>query len=288
VSPLFLAAFAILIGEEGGYTFDSADPGGETKFGISKRAYPGVDIAALTLADARTIYYRDYFQPMRCDELPHPMPLIAFDAAVNDGKVFATMWLQIAARVAQDGVIGPVTLAAVARDPEAVAIEMTAQRLFFTAKLPTWKNFGLGWSRRLAALPYKAATLACALLLFASVAHAQTPTDIAAAARIRADVTMLNSKTRTPPQRTQAIADLLSVAAMLSATSPHPLPIVNGQCSPLGGVLSVTVPAGLLCSSGTASPVASNGTWTWSCAGSGGGTTAQCSAPCSPTQGTTP
>ena len=29
---------------EGGYVNDPADPGGETKYGISKKAYPTVDI----------------------------------------------------------------------------------------------------------------------------------------------------------------------------------------------------------------------------------------------------
>ncbi|MBI5843910.1 MAG: hypothetical protein HZB23_04475 [Deltaproteobacteria bacterium] len=45
---------------EGGYVNDPADPGGETRFGISRRAYPNEDIKALTRERAAEIYYRDY------------------------------------------------------------------------------------------------------------------------------------------------------------------------------------------------------------------------------------
>jgi hypothetical protein len=34
-----------------------------------------------------------------------------------------------------------------------------AQRLAFMAALPTWKLFGLGWARRLCALPWQSLTM---------------------------------------------------------------------------------------------------------------------------------
>lgn len=40
----FDKAFEKLIGHEGGYVNHPDDPGGGTKYGISKRAYPNVDI----------------------------------------------------------------------------------------------------------------------------------------------------------------------------------------------------------------------------------------------------
>lgn len=46
----------------GGYTNDPADPGGETKWGISKRVYPNVDIKNLTLDGAKAIYLRDFWR----------------------------------------------------------------------------------------------------------------------------------------------------------------------------------------------------------------------------------
>ena len=67
----FDEAFLRLIGHEGGYVADSRDPGGETKFGISRRSYPGEDIKGnLTLARAKTIYARDFWGPAGCDAVP--------------------------------------------------------------------------------------------------------------------------------------------------------------------------------------------------------------------------
>jgi lysozyme family protein len=53
-----------ILAVEGGYVNNPADPGGETKYGISKRAYPNIDIAKLTLDQALNIYYNAYWQPL--------------------------------------------------------------------------------------------------------------------------------------------------------------------------------------------------------------------------------
>ena len=70
---------------EGGLVRDKDDPGGETKYGISKRAYPNLDIASLTEDDALRIYKRDYWDKCDCDNLPYGMDLEVFDCAVNMG-----------------------------------------------------------------------------------------------------------------------------------------------------------------------------------------------------------
>ena len=56
----FDKAFDRLMGHEGGYTPGKGDPGGETKWGISKRSYPHLDIQSLTRDDAKVIYRRDF------------------------------------------------------------------------------------------------------------------------------------------------------------------------------------------------------------------------------------
>jgi lysozyme family protein len=177
-TPLFDAIFTVLIGEEGGYTCDPNDPGGETNWGISKAAYPNVDIKALTKAGAEAIYVRDYWtlQPadgsiaaVTGDNMPPLLALMLFDAAVNNGIERAREWLQAAVGVATDGVIGPETMAAfhtVLADPtmgpDGLAAEFLARRIDFMAGLKTWQYFGLGWSRRLASLPFKAKDLPAA------------------------------------------------------------------------------------------------------------------------------
>lgn len=85
----FDAAFAIVVGIEAGYVNDVNDPGGETKFGISKRAYPNEDIPNLTIERAKQIYLRDYWTKANCDALSWELALITFDCAVNQGVSFA-------------------------------------------------------------------------------------------------------------------------------------------------------------------------------------------------------
>jgi hypothetical protein len=81
----FPKALAFVLEWEGGYSLDPADPGGETNFGISKKAYPDLDIKYLTKEIASGIYYHDYWRPSGCEDLTWPYDLVVFDTAVNMG-----------------------------------------------------------------------------------------------------------------------------------------------------------------------------------------------------------
>ena len=170
-SQVFLKAFGIVVGAEGGFSNDAADPGNwtggrcgsgrceGTKFGVSAAAYPTVPIANLTIGDAQSIYLRDYWEPIQGDALPPPLALLVFDAAVNNGTGRAIQWLQQAVGASVDGVLGAHTMAAIdARNGSGAAVlaEFQAQRMRFMAGLPTWRTFGLGWARRLCRLPFEA------------------------------------------------------------------------------------------------------------------------------------
>jgi lysozyme family protein len=154
MTNLFDKAFEILIGHEGGYVNDPHDRGGETKYGISKRAYPNVDIRNLTLQQAKDIYRNDYWDRMKCDSFPPFLAVLVFDAAVNNGVGAATRWLQLAGGVTADGIIGPKTIAASFSD--GVAAKFHAMRVNAMTNMPTWPNHGRGWAKRLAALPFEA------------------------------------------------------------------------------------------------------------------------------------
>jgi lysozyme family protein len=78
---------------EGGYVNDKDDPGGETKYGISKRAYPDVDIKNLTREQAGVIYKRDYWDIFTCDGKSFPDAVTIFDSAVNCGVARTTIWM---------------------------------------------------------------------------------------------------------------------------------------------------------------------------------------------------
>lgn len=148
----FDKAFGRVIGHEGGYVNDVRDPGGETKYGISKRAYPNVNIRELTLDQAKEIYRRDYWDRLHLDELPDAIRYDLFDAAVNSGVSAAAKFLQRAAGTTADGVIGKMTItAANGMDLQRLDKRMAGYRLQFLCDLPIFPTFGKGLVRRVAA-----------------------------------------------------------------------------------------------------------------------------------------
>jgi lysozyme family protein len=126
----FDRAFAIVVGVEGGYTSDPRDPGGETKYGISKRANPDLDIKNLTLDQAKARYRLKYW-PAGADDWPWAEALLCFDTSVNGGNW--TRWHSMYA----------------GRETEEFIECYQAEHNLYLADLPTFPTFGRGWSRRL-------------------------------------------------------------------------------------------------------------------------------------------
>lgn len=146
----FDTAFDRLISHEGGYVNHPNDPGGETKFGICKRSYPTVNIAALTVDEAKAIYKRDFWDVLGEDIHP-AIKFQVFDFAVNSGIQTAIRKLQSAVGVADDGHWGPASAAKVKEImPADVIMLYVAERLDFWRKLSTWTTFGAGWAGRAA------------------------------------------------------------------------------------------------------------------------------------------
>jgi lysozyme family protein len=135
---------------DGGYVNNPADPGGETKYGISKRSYTDVDIAGLTEDDAKAIYQRDYWDAHQCGDMPWPVGWTLFDCAVNHGAHAAVKWLQGALSLPADGVLGLHTLAAATAvsEPLRVARDITLARDEFAATLSNYATFKHGWKKR--------------------------------------------------------------------------------------------------------------------------------------------
>lgn len=141
----FDRAVAFVLAQEGGYVANPADPGGATKYGISQRSYPGRDIAALTEADARAIYYVDYWVPIAAS-LPMPLALVVFDTAVNMGRGAADVLLtQSAGDVATY-----------------LALRKTRYDALVAAR-PTLAVFLDGWMHRLTALTHAATPVSVGL-----------------------------------------------------------------------------------------------------------------------------
>ena len=153
----FDEAFERLIGHEGGYQSPEQaaarnDSGGETNYGISKRSYPDLDIKALTLADAKAIYLRDYWDKAGCGSVPKAIRFDLFDTAVNAGVTTAVKMLQKAVFAEPDGIIGPHTrMGIVTMQPDCLIRRFNGLRLFAMTELPNWPQAGRGWARRIAA-----------------------------------------------------------------------------------------------------------------------------------------
>ena len=138
-----------ILAEEGGLSDHPADPGGLTNYGISQRAYPQLDIAALTLDAAKALYRRDYWQPLHGDQLPSGFDLLMLDCAVNQGVVTAIQLLQQALRIQDDGLIGPKTLSAAEVVMPGLLDAFTAERALRYEFNRNEATFGRGWYRRL-------------------------------------------------------------------------------------------------------------------------------------------
>lgn len=106
-----MTAIEKTISYEGGYSNDPDDSGGETNFGISKKAYPNLDIKNLTIQQATEIYQRDYWDKMQCSAIgDSKIAWKIFDIAVNHGVDGAIRLVQHVVGCVVDGVIGPQTL----------------------------------------------------------------------------------------------------------------------------------------------------------------------------------
>ena len=150
----FDQAFDALIGHEGGYSNNPADPGGETMWGVTltvarASGYTG-PMKDLPRDTAKAIYRAQYWDAVRADHLPDQVRFDIFDAAVNSGVKQAVKWLQRVAGVSEDGIIGPATLGAASAVGADIGSRYSGVRLKFMTDLPTWPSFGRGWAMRIA------------------------------------------------------------------------------------------------------------------------------------------
>lgn len=117
----FDKAVDFFIKNEGGYSNNPNDPGGETKYGIAKRYHPNIDIKNLSIDGAKKILYDDYWLPHRYKELiNNDLATRVFDFAGNSGysdsaKTLQTAIVSMGIALVVDGVMGSKTIAAANR-----------------------------------------------------------------------------------------------------------------------------------------------------------------------------
>ena len=162
----FKIAFKEIIGIEGGYVNDPNDRGGETKYGISKRAYPNLDIKNLTLKQAEEIYYNDYWFALKLDYINElNISLELFDTCVNMGRYKASTILQEALNLLNrneknfkdlfvDGVIGVKTILAYNKVDKKILLKVLNGLQFckykeICEKDKTQEKYFNGWMKRI-------------------------------------------------------------------------------------------------------------------------------------------
>jgi lysozyme family protein len=151
MTDLFPSADAVIVQVEGGFSNDSADPGGATKFGIAHNKHPEISDAAwqaFTFADAQAIR-RTYWDACRCAQMPWPMSLAVYDDAINSGADAAARRLQHVLGVTVDGKIGPRTLAAFPNPVDRTFFKFMFQRAAAYATDQNAARFLNGWLNRL-------------------------------------------------------------------------------------------------------------------------------------------
>ena len=162
----FKEALEVILHHEGGYVNHPKDPGGETNLGVTKRVYEEwggtKDMKELTPEDVEPIYQRNYWDKLKCDELPEALALCVFDFGVNAGPGRAAKYLQsLVGALPIDGGIGPMTLAAVDKYIDKFSVELAVERYQearqkYYEELSTFATFGRGWTRRVEEVTEKA------------------------------------------------------------------------------------------------------------------------------------
>lgn len=127
---------------EGGYTDNPDDLGNYTpdglllgtKYGISARSYPHLDIPNLTPDEAKQVYYQDFWLPTMeyvSPFAPVTHKLAVFDMAVNSGVSRAVRFWS---------------------DANQDLNSFIARRIRFYVRLEKFSTFGRGWMNRIADL----------------------------------------------------------------------------------------------------------------------------------------
>lgn len=148
----------LVLGSEGGYTNDAADPGGPTNFGITIYDYrkyvkpdaTAADVRAMTVEEAIAIYQAKYWAAQRCGDLMSGVDYAVFDYGVNSGIGRSSKVLRrvlgmsdVTSIVTED-----VIIAVSEAKASTIINEICDERLNFLQSLRTWSVFGRGWGRR--------------------------------------------------------------------------------------------------------------------------------------------
>lgn len=158
----FAKAVGFVLDQEGGYTNDPKDPGGETNLGIALNRHPELtaeDIRTMSRSRAANIYFDQYWTPVQGAAWPNGVDLVMLDTCVNMGPTAAVECLQAALKVQVDGKIGPATIrgARQANVKDLIA-RFTNERIKRYMHMGAWDHDGNGWTTRAVAAAMEGVT----------------------------------------------------------------------------------------------------------------------------------
>jgi lysozyme family protein len=166
----FQTALKFVLDEEGGYTNDPHDPGGETNFGIiqseyneyrTEKGFAKQSVKYIRKEEYEDIYLKQYWLKDKCDVLPGGIDIVVFDSAVNCGVGTSIKFLQRALGVDDDGKLGPITLDKLSKTKNlnVLITKILDYRMKYYRALNGFKYYGVGWSNRVNRLGKLAPTL---------------------------------------------------------------------------------------------------------------------------------
>lgn len=160
----FPASLKVTLAYEGGWSDHPKDPGGATMKGITlatyRRYFPSAtktQLRNISADNVAKIYRQDYWQAVNGDALAAGVDLATFDAAVNSGVGRGRSWL----------------MSSLGGTADQTVKRLCAKRLGFVQSLKTWRTFGRGWSKRIAAIEAKGVAWALAATAPAAVVKAK-------------------------------------------------------------------------------------------------------------------
>lgn len=151
---------------EGGFSNHPLDKGGATNLGVTQHVYdkyrdninlPRRSVRDIERSEIFVIYWKGYWVPPKCGELPTPLNLFVFDCSVLQGPSRAIKILQGILGVDVDGIIGSKTLEAIKKmDTKSVCLSyLSARGKHFDDIVRNDKDqvvFLKGWMNRLSHL----------------------------------------------------------------------------------------------------------------------------------------
>ena len=154
---------------EGGFVDDPVDRGGRTNQGVTQGTYDAYrakrglntnDVKDIIPGEVRDIYLEQYWNPLRCSQMPIGLDRVVFDAGVNSGTRRAGKWLQMALGLSAadvDGIIGQKTLHYISDVVSANEVDRTIDRFMdqrrqflqaIVMRDPSQQKFARGWENR--------------------------------------------------------------------------------------------------------------------------------------------